>query len=140
MERLKMSERSPRLRALRPRPPQQRQAKSETSPRRAEVKNKDGKDEEEAPEETSSPRRRRSKDQGSETNSGSEHSPGESLRKSPSKKDVKDVAERDSQEDDKQYECKMCKPPKKYATLKLYMQHLKNEHDNKKPKVISNLE
>ncbi|XP_033208334.1 uncharacterized protein LOC117167474 isoform X2 [Belonocnema kinseyi] len=131
-----MSERSPRLRALRPRPQQQQQAKPETSPRRAEVKNKDGKDEEEAPEETSSPRRRRSKDQGSETNSGSEHSPGESVRKSLSKKDVKDVAERDSQEDDKQYECKMCKPPKKYATLKLYMQHLKNEHDNKKPKEI----
>ena len=134
LERSKMSERSPRLRALRPRPQQQQQAKSETSPRRAEVRNKDVKDEEEVLDETSSPTNRRSKDQESESNSGSEHSPRESVPKSLTKKDVKD--EDIQEDDDKQYECKMCKPPKKYATLKLYMQHLKNEHDNMKPKVI----
>ena len=128
-----MSERSPRLRALRPRPQQQQQAKSETSPRRAEVKNKDGKDEEEATEELTS---KRLKDHSSERNSGSELNFGESTRRSPNKKDAKEVADTNSLEDDKQYECKMCKPAKKYTTLKLYMQHLKNEHENKKKKVI----
>lgn len=127
-----MSERSPRLRALRPRPQQQhQQTKSETSPRRSEVKKKDGKDEEEMTEETTN---RRYKDRNVEINSDSDQHSGESPRKS-NKKDIKDIVEEDSSGDDKQYECKICTPPKKYTTLKLYMQHFKVEHDsNKKSK------
>lgn len=132
-----MSERSPRLRALRPRPQQQhQQTKSETSPRRSEVKKKDGKDEEEMTEETTN---RRYKDRNVEINSDSDQHSGESPRKS-NKKDIKDIVEEDSSGDDKQYECKICTPPKKYTTLKLYMQHFKVEHDsNKKSKVISHI-
>lgn len=130
-----MSERSPRLRALRPRPQQQhQQAKSETSPRRIEVKRKDVKDEEESNDETTN--RRYNKERNVEITSDNDQHPGESPRKT-NKKDIKDIVEGDSSGDDKQYECKICTPPKKYTTLKLYMQHFKTEHDSdKKSKVI----
>ncbi|XP_051158412.1 zinc finger protein Xfin-like isoform X2 [Leptopilina boulardi] len=125
-----MSERSPRLRALRPRPQQQhQQAKSETSPRRIEVKRKDVKDEEESNDETTN--RRYNKERNVEITSDNDQHPGESPRKT-NKKDIKDIVEGDSSGDDKQYECKICTPPKKYTTLKLYMQHFKTEHDSDK--------